>query len=96
MKVKTQFFGTIQADELSLLRFAGVLEDAAAYNLEKHYIKVHGDLVEESKLIRSVLNGQKPHRGVSAVTQKERPKRIAKTAGSKKQTGVYKESDPQG
>ena len=96
MKVKTQFFGTIEADELSLSRLAGVLEDAAAYNLEKHYIKVHGDLVEESKLIRSALNGQKPHRRVSTATQKERSKRTAKTAGSKKQTGVYKESDQKG
>ena len=34
MKVKTQFFGTLSGDELSLARLAYVMEDAAAYNLE--------------------------------------------------------------
>ena len=93
MKVKTLYLGTIVADELTLSKLAGVIEDAAAYNLEKHYIKVHGDLMNEANNIRSVLNGQKPHRRVSAASQDKRPKRTSKAAKSDKQTGVYKESD---
>lgn len=93
MKVKTLYFGTIEGDELSLSRLAGVLEDAAAYNLEKHYIKVHGDLISEATLIRSEINGQKPHRHISAAAQGKRQTGTSKAAGSKKQTGVYKESD---
>ena len=94
MKVKTTYLGTIEADELTLTRLAGVIEDAAAYNLEKHYIKVHGDLIQEANLIREMLkDGQKPHRRISAASQSERSKGAAKTAKGKKQTGVYKESD---
>lgn len=79
MKIKTQYFGTLEGDELSLSRLAGVIEDAAAYNLEKHYIKVHGDLINEAKGIRNAIYGQKPRRSVSPVTQNKRPKRTAKT-----------------
>lgn len=56
MKVKTKYFGTIQADKLSLSRLAGVIEDAANYNLEKHYIKVHGDLMTEANMIRNIID----------------------------------------
>lgn len=93
MRIKTRYLGTITADELTLSRLAGIIEDAAAYNLEKHYIKVHGDLIEEAKNIRSAINGQKPHRGVSAAAQGKRQTGTSKAAGSKKQTGIYKESD---
>ena len=92
MKVKLKYLGPITADELTLSRLAAIIEDAAAYNLEKHYIKVHGDLIEESKLIRSEIDGQKPHRSISPTAQKKRPKRTSKASGSEKQTGVYKES----
>lgn len=93
MRIKTRYLGTITADELTLSRLAEIIEDAAAYNLEKHYIKVHGDLIEEAKNIRSAINGQKPHRSISAATQGKRQTGTSKAAGSKKQTGVYKESD---
>ena len=83
MKVNTKYFGTIQADELSLSRFAGVLEDAAAYNLEKHYIAVHGDLIEEAKNIRSAIHEEKSHRRLSSAAQGKRPKRTGKAAASK-------------
>ena len=57
MKIKTKYLGTIEADDLTLSRLAGIIEDAAAYNLERHYIKIHGDLISEAKNIRSLLNG---------------------------------------
>lgn len=93
MKIKTMYLGTITADELTLSRLAAIIEDAAAYNLEKHYIKVHGDLIEEAKNIRSAINGQKPHRRISTAAQDKRQTGTSKAAGSKKQTGLYKESD---
>ena len=94
MKVKTTYLGTIEADELTLTRLAGVIEDAAAYNLEKHYIKVHGDLIQEANMIRKgITDGQKPHRRISAASQQKRSKGTAEAAKSKKQAGVYKESD---
>lgn len=93
MRIKTRYLGTITADELTLSRLAGIIEDAAAYNLEKHYIKVHGDLIEEAKNIRSAINGQKPHRRISSASQGKRQAGTSKASGSKKQTGLYKESD---
>lgn len=93
MKVKTLYFGTITGDILSLSRLASVIEDAAQYNLEKHYIKVHGDLMEEAKEIRKAINGKKSPRSLSEAAQKERPEGNTKTSGSRKQTRIYKESD---
>lgn len=94
MKIKTKYLGTVEGDELTLSRLAGVIEDAAAYNLDKHYIKVHGDLMEEARKIREeVLNGQKSHRSIPAAAQSKRQKGAAKAAGSAKQTGIHKESD---
>lgn len=93
MRIKTKYFGTLEGDELSLSRLADVIEDAAAYNLEKHYIKVHGDLMTEVNMIRKIIDGKKSCRSISAASQEKRPKRVKKTAGSTKQTGIYKESD---
>lgn len=85
MKVKTTYLGVIEADDLTLIRLAGVIEDAAAYNLEKHYIKVHGDLIQEANLIRkAITDGQKPHRRIPAASQAKRSKRTAKAAESDK------------
>lgn len=84
MKIKTKYFGTIQGDELELLRLAGVIEDAAAYNLEKHYIKVHGDLMTEANMIRNIIDEKESCRNISAASQGKRPKRVKKTAGSTK------------
>lgn len=78
MKVQTKYFGTIQADELSLSRLAGVIEDAAAYNLEKHYIKVHGDLITEANMIRNLIDEKQSCRGISSASQGKRQKRTGK------------------
>lgn len=83
MKINTKYFGTIQADELSLITLANVLEDAASYNLEKHYIKVHGDLIEEAKNIRSAIHEKKSHRRLSSAAQGKRQKRTGKAAADK-------------
>lgn len=84
MKIKTTYLGTIDADALTLSRLAGVIEDAANYNLEKHYIKVHGDLMEDVKLIRSKINGTEPHRSIPAASQGKRRGRTKKAADSDK------------
>ena len=84
MRIKTKYLGTITADELTLSRLAGVIEDAAAYNLEHHYIKIHGDLMEESKLIRNSIYGEESHRYISSTSQSKRSERTSKTAGSDK------------
>lgn len=83
MKVKTKYFGTIQGDELELLRIAGVIEDAAAYNLEEHHIKVHGDLIEEAKKIRSAIHEKESHRRLSSASQGKRQGRTGKAAADK-------------
>ena len=83
MKVKTKYFGTIQADELTLSRLAGVIEDAAAYNLEKHYIKVHGDLITEANMIRNIIDEKQSCRSISAASQGKRQKRTGKAAAAK-------------
>lgn len=84
MKIKTTHFGTVEADELALSRLAGIIEDAAAYNLEKHYIKVHGDLMQEANNIRSILqDGQKTHMRISAASQRKRSKGNSKAAEGK-------------
>lgn len=93
MKIKTKWLGTITASEEELQTFKGVLQDAAAYNLEKGYIKVHGDLMEEIKNISEVYHEQKPQRNLPATSRSKRSAGTAKTSGSKKQTGVHKESD---
>ena len=93
MKIKTKWFGTITVSEEELQRFKGILQDAAIYNLEKGYIKVHGNLMEEIKNISEVSHEQKSQRNISATSRSKRSAGTAKTAGSKKQTGVHKESD---
>lgn len=93
MKIKTKWFGTITASEEELLTFKQILHDAALYNLKKGYIKVHGDLMEEIKNISEVSNEQKPQRNLPATSRSKRSAGTAKTTGSKKQTGVHKESD---
>lgn len=93
MKIKTKWFGSITASEEELQRFKGILQDAAAYNLEKGYIKVHGDLMEEIRNISEVSNEQKSQRDLSSTSRSKRSAGTAKTTGSKKQTGVHKESD---
>lgn len=84
MKIKTKYFGTLEGDEFSLSRLAGVIEDAAAYNLEKHYIKVHGDLMTEANMIRNIIDEKESCRNISATSQEKRPKRVKKIAGSTK------------
>ena len=104
MKIKTKWFGSITASEEELQKFKGILQDAAAYNLEKGYIKVHGDLMEEIKNINEVLlqdhykqlgehYERKSQRNLSATAQEKRSGSTGKTRSRKKQTGVHKESD---
>lgn len=91
----------IEASEESFVTISNILQDAARYNLEKHYIKVHGDLMEIAKHIDNMLyisevyHGQKSHRSISTTTQSKRPESSGKTRGRKKQTRVHKESDPE-
>lgn len=93
MKIKTKWFGSITASEGELLTFKQILQDAADFNLEKGYIAVHGDLMKEIKNISEVLNEQKSQRNLPATSRSKRPAGTRKTTGSKKQTGVHKESD---
>lgn len=92
MKIKTKWFGSITVSETELQKFKGILQDAATYNLQMGYIKVHGDLMEEIKNIE-VNYEQKPQRNISTTAQTKRSAGTSKTRRSKKQTGVHKESD---
>lgn len=92
MKIKTKWFGSITISDEGLKTLKGILQDAAAYNLEKGYIKVHGDLLEEIKNIE-VSYEQKSQRNIPATSRSKRPAGTNKTTGSKKQTRVHKESD---
>lgn len=104
MKVKTKYFGTITGNDIEINRVKELMRDAARFNLENHYIKVHGDLMEEINNINEVLQDhykklgehyeRKSQRNLSATAQEKRSEGTGKTRGRKKQTGVHKESDP--